>query len=259
MQLTEDPSCCAADLTAVLMTDPALAGRMLKLANSAYYGFSHSISTVQQAVTLLGFSTLKNVLLSASVFDIYKISSMSIDVPGLWKHSVASASAAKLIAKKVRYPHTEKAFTIGLLHDVGKIVIARYMPHALREIAVMVRQKQCAMYDAEMEIIGLSHAAIGAYVLHRWKLPSDVCDAVEHHHYPSRSTFQFYLTAICYLSNILSHRCRIGRSGDELERELDPAIRDYFGLSSQILTELQDQLTFKRLEIEAFCKLSSGM
>jgi len=258
MQLTEDPSCSVAELTTVLMTDPALAARMLKLANSAYYGFSHTVSSVQQAVTLLGFSTLKNVLLSASVFDVYKISSLSIDIPGLWKHSVATASASKLIAKKVRYPQPEKAFTIGLLHDIGKVVIARYMPRSLTEIANMVRAENCALFDAEVRVLGMSHAAVGAYVLHRWKLPNDVCDAVAYHHAPSQSSFQFYLSAICYLGNILTHRAKIGRSGDTLERELDPVIRDYFGLTNQVMLEMQDQLTFKRLEIEAFCRLSTG-
>jgi putative nucleotidyltransferase with HDIG domain len=258
LQLTEDPNCNASDLSQVLMTDPALAARMLKLSNSAYYGFSHTIASVQQAVTLLGYSTLKNVLLSASVFDIYKMSSMCIDIPGLWKHSVATASAAKLIAKKVRYPHPEKAFTVGLMHDIGKVVIARYMPRSLAEIATMVRTKNCGLFDAEVKVIGLSHAQIGAYVLHRWKLPSDISDAVQHHHAPAQSTFQFYLAAICYLANILAHRAQIGRSGDNLERELDPVIRDYFGLTNQVMLEMQDQLTFKRLEIEAFCRLSAG-
>jgi len=258
MQLTEDPSCNAGDLAQVLLSDPPLAARVLKLANSAYYGFSQKIGSVQQAITLLGFSTLKNVLLSASVFDFYRLGGMGIDLGGLWKHSIATATAAKLIAKRIRYPNVEKAYTVGLLHDIGKIVIARYLPNGLNHIAQMVKTQQCSVYDAETRILGANHAGIGAFVLEKWNLPPAITEAVEFHHHPTQSHFQFYMAAICYLANILAHRSKIGNSGDEMEREMDPMVRDYFGLTSQHLQELQDNLVFKRLEIEAFCALASN-
>jgi putative nucleotidyltransferase with HDIG domain len=178
IQLTEDTTCNAADLAQVLMSDPPLAGRVLKLANSAYYGFSQKIAGVQQAITLLGFSTLKNVLLSASVFDFYRMASLSIDLGGLWKHSIAAASAAKLVAKRVRYPHAEKAYTVGLVHDLGKIVIARYLPDELNSVARMVEEQQCSVHDAEEHVIGANHAAIGAYIIEKSKHPPAVVDAV---------------------------------------------------------------------------------
>jgi putative nucleotidyltransferase with HDIG domain len=258
MQLTEDPSCNAGDLAQVLLSDPPLAARVLKLANSAYYGFSQKIASVQQAITLLGFSTLKNVLLSASVFDFYRLGGMGIDLGGLWKHSIATATAAKLIAKRIRYPNVEKAYTVGLLHDIGKIVIARYLPNGLSHVAEMVKTQQCSVYDAETRILGASHADIGAYVLEKWNLPPAVTEAVEFHHHPTRSHFQFYMAAICYLANILAHRSKIGNSGDDMERELDPMVRDYFGLTAQHMQDLQDNLVFKRLEIEAFCALAAN-
>lgn len=257
MQLTEDPSCNAVDLAQVLLSDPPLAARVLKLANSAYYGFSQKIGSVQQAITLLGFSTLKNVLLSASVFDFYRLGGMSIDLGGLWKHSIATATAAKLIGKKIRYPAVEKAYTVGLLHDVGKVIIARYLPNGLNHIMEMVRKENCAVYDAEMRVLGANHAEIGAFVLEKWNLPPAITESVEYHHHPTKSHFQFYIAAICYLANILSHRSNIGNSGDSMPRELDPMVRDYFGLTAQTMQELQDNLVFKRLEIEAFCALAS--
>jgi putative nucleotidyltransferase with HDIG domain len=258
MELTEDPSCSAADLAQVLLSDPPLAARVLKLANSAYYGFSQKIASVQQSITLLGFSTLKNVLLSASVFDFYRLAGMSIDLGGLWKHSIATATAAKMIAKRIRYPNIEKAYTVGLVHDVGKIIIARYLPNGLNLVSEMVHRQQCSVFDAEARILGATHAGIGAFVLEKWNLPPAVTEAVEYHHHPTQSHFQFYMAAICYLANILAHRSKIGNSGDDMERELDPMVRDYFGLTAQHMQDLQDNLTFKRLEIEAFCALASN-
>ena len=95
MQMIEDPLCSAADLSQVLQADPAMAIKVLKLSNSAYYGFRQKIATVPQAVTLLGFATLKNALLSAAVFDLFRLNVTGFDLPALWKHSVATATAAK--------------------------------------------------------------------------------------------------------------------------------------------------------------------
>ncbi len=258
IQLAEDPNCSANDLARVLLNDPPMAAKVLRLANSAYYGFSQKISSVPQAITLLGFSTLKNVLLSASVFDFYRQGGAAIDLNGLWKHSVAVATASKLIAKRVRYPNVEKAYTVGLLHDLGKIVIARYLPSALLEVRKIVLEENCAVYDAEVKVLGVNHAEIGAFLLEKWNLPLAVTEAVEYHHHPTRSNFQFYTAAIGYLANILAHRSRIGFSGDEMEREVDPLVREYFGLTEQSMTEMLDNLTFKRLEIDAFCSMASG-
>ena len=114
---------------------------------------------------MLGFATLKNALLAAAVFDMFRIQGTGFDLQALWKHSVTTATAAKLVAKRARYPQAEKAFTAALLHDVGKIVLARFVPQGLAEIMDAVRGDGLAMYDAEKAVIGLSHPALGAWVL----------------------------------------------------------------------------------------------
>ena len=152
MQMIEDPFCSSSDLAKVIQADPAMAAKVLKLANSSYYGFRQKIGNIPQAVTLLGFATLKNTLLAAAVFDMFRVASTGFDLSALWKHSVTTATAAKLIAKRARYPQSEKAFTAALLHDVGKIVLARFLPVGLTEIMDTVRKDQLAMYDAEKRV-----------------------------------------------------------------------------------------------------------
>ena len=181
-QMIEDPMCSSADLARIILQDPAMAAKILKLANSAYYGFRQKISSVPQAVSLLGFSTLKNTLLSAAVFDVFRLSAAGFDVHGLWTHSVATAAAAKLVAKRVRYPSLEKAYTAGLLHDLGKVMIARYLPKSLASVVRMVTEDQVAMYDAETHVIGLAHPAFAGWVMSRWGMPSQLIEAVEYHH-----------------------------------------------------------------------------
>ena len=229
-----------------------MAAKVLKLANSSYYGFRQKIANIPQAVTLLGFATLKNALLAAAVFDMFRIQGTGFDLHALWKHSVTTATAAKLVAKRARYPQAEKAFTAALLHDVGKIILARFVPLGLAEIMEAVRGDGLAMYDAEKAVIGLSHPALGAWVLGKWGLPVPVVEAVEFHHHPTRAQTSFDLAAIVYLANILAHRSKIGSGGDTLVREMDPVVLEYFSLTESALTELQDALVFKRLEIESY-------
>lgn len=252
MQMIEDPFCSSSDLAKVIQADPAMAAKVLKLANSSYYGFRQKIGNVPQAVTLLGFATLKNTLLAAAVFDMFRVSGTGFDLNALWKHSVTTATAAKLIAKRVRYPQSEKAFTAALLHDVGKIILARFLPQALSEIVDTVLGEQMAMYDAEKKVLGLSHPALGAWTLGRWGLPSPIVEAVEFHHHPTRAQTSFDLAAIVYLANILAHRSGIGSGGDTMMREMDPMILEYFSLSECDMRDLGEGLLFKRLEIESY-------
>ena len=185
MQMIEDPLCSTADLARIITADPAMSAKILRLANSAFYGFRQKISNVPQAVTLLGFATLKNALLSAAVFDLFRLSATTgFDMAALWKHSVATATAAKMVAKRVRFPNAEKAFTVGLLHDIGKIMIARYLPTSLTTIVQAVNEEQLAMYDAETRTLGLAHPGFGAWVMSRWNLPTPLIEAVEFHHHP---------------------------------------------------------------------------
>lgn len=257
MQMIEDPLCSAADLSRVILSDPSMAAKVLKLANSPFYGFRQKISNIPQAVTLLGFATLKNALLSAAVFDMFKITGVGFDMGALWKHSVGTATAAKLFAKRVRFPNSEKAFTAGLLHDIGKVMVARYLPSSLYSVMQAVEKEHLAMYDAEQKAIGLAHPSFGAWVMAKWGLPTALVEAVEFHHHPTRSKFAFDLAGIVYLANIMTHRCNIGSGGDTLMREVDPLVLEYFSLNEGTLYSLQDMLVSKRLEIESFAGIAS--
>ena len=252
MEMIEDPFCSSSDLAKVIQADPAMAAKVLKLANSSYYGFRQKIANIPQAVTLLGFQTLKNTLLAAAVFDMFRLSGTGFDLPALWTHSVTTATAAKLVAKRAGYPQSEKAFTAALMHDIGKIILARFAPQALTEIVDTVQSEQLAMYDAEKKVLGLSHPALGAWVLGRWGLPAPIVEAVEFHHHPTRAKDSLDLAGIVSLANILAHRSGIGFSGDGLRREMDPALLDYFRLNEAAMADLLDSLVFKRIEIESY-------
>ena len=253
MQMIEDPFCSSSDLARVIQADPAMAAKVLKLANSSYYGFRQKIANIPQAVTLLGFATLKNALLAAAVFDMFRLQGTGFDLPALWKHSVTTATAAKLVAKRARYPQSEKAFTAALLHDVGKIVLARFIPQALAEIMDAVRRGRLAMYDAEKKVIGPvppGPGRVGAGALGparpgrrggRVPPPPDAgADIVRpgRHRVPGEHPGPPLRTSAAAATCLL--------------REVDPVILEYFSLNEAALAELLDALVFKRLEIESY-------
>ena len=182
----------------------------------------------------------------------FRVAGTGFDLPALWTHSVTAATAAKLLAKRARYPHSEKAFTAALMHDVGKIILARFIPQGLSEIVAVIQTENMAMYDAENKVLGLSHPALGAWVLGRWGLPSPIVEAVEFHHHPTRAQNGFDLAGIVYLANILAHRSGIGYGGDGMEREMDPVVLKFYNLNEAAMGDMQDSLVFKRLEIESY-------
>jgi putative nucleotidyltransferase with HDIG domain len=258
MQMVEDPLCSAAELSQVIQADPAMAIKVLKLANSAFYGFRQKIATVPQAVTLLGFATLKNALLSAAVFDLFRLGVTGFDLPALWKHSVATATASRLLAKRVRFPNSEKAYTAGLLHDIGKVMIARYLPMSLLTILKAVQDDGLSMASAEQRVIGIAHPAFGGWVMARWGLPSALVEAVEYHHTPTKAQHAFDLAALVSIADALTHASGIGNGGDAQPRTVDPVLMEHFGLSTEALTDLHETLLFKRLEIEAFASVAAS-
>jgi putative nucleotidyltransferase with HDIG domain len=189
----------------------------------------------------------------------FRIGGTGFDMPALWKHSVGTATAAKLFAKRVRFPNAEKAFTAGLLHDIGKVIIARYLPSSLMTVVQIVHDDHLGMYDAEQKAIGLAHPSFGGWVMAKWGLPTALVEAVEYHHHPTRSKFAFDLAGIVYLANIMAHRCNIGNGGDTMMREVDPLVLEYFSMNEGTLLDLQDMLLTKRLEIESFASIAAAV
>lgn len=253
LQIVDDPNCSAGRLGTLVASDPSLAARVLRLANSAYYGFPRAISAVPQAITLLGFATLRNVALSSAVFDLFRPGKgQQLDMVALWKHSIGAAAAAKLVARRVRFTPLEKAFTAGLLHDIGKVLIARYLHSSMERILGLVQSEGICIGDAEQRVLGVSHPAFGAWLAARWSFPSSLVDAIAFHHHPAHAEENLPLAAITAIGDLLARRANIGSGGDELPREVDPLVLQTLGLNEADLDELCAALAAREDDIEAF-------
>jgi len=182
-KLMKDPTCTAIKISEVMDKDQSLTTRVLRLVNSAYYSLYTDVTNVRHAVALLGFRTISQIIISISVFDVFKGQyGEEFDREGFWKHSVGCAVISQMIAKMANYPKTDDCFTAGLLHDVGKVVLDQFLHEEMMKVMQLVKEKEICFADAETEILGLNHAEIGGHVLKNWKIPLAIMVAVKHHH-----------------------------------------------------------------------------
>jgi HD-like signal output (HDOD) protein len=212
MQMTTDPNVGPRELAAVVSADVALSARVLRIANSAYYGMPRKISTVSEAVLLLGMKAMHSLAVAAAAYDTLAKNLDGYGLPSgeLWRHSVSCGVAAQVIARRTRAVATEEAFTAGLLHDVGKVILSIYVAQQMQAILALVELEECPFYAAERTVLGFDHADVGSRVAERWNLPAPLCQAIRGHHEPQACDPLDALTAVVHVANSVCHREGIG-------------------------------------------------
>ena len=184
LECLDDPDAPAAALANLISTDQALATRLLRLANSAYYGFPRRIGTINLAVVVLGFDTVRDLCLSLLITDSFfrASSEMPLDLDAAWRHSVATAIASRMLLRSSGANVPGEGFVGGLVHDVGKLFLARYFPAEYSRVMGRVREEGIHLLAAEAEVFGLTHAIVGGWLLDEWNLPVWLVDSTRDHH-----------------------------------------------------------------------------
>lgn len=215
IELVDNPRTSASSLANLISADQVLTARILKIANSAYYGFPRQISTVNTAIVVMGFNAVKEMGLSLTVFDIFKdiASVRHFDVIQFWQHSIATGIAAKTIAKHFMNSISGELFVAGLLHDIGKVVISQYLHKDFMAIMTRVADTNESLVDVEKEFLGADHGEIGAWLAEKWRLPELISESIHYHHEPWNAAKNQLLVCFVYIANYLSHASHIGSSG----------------------------------------------
>lgn len=182
MSLVDDPECKLSEVAKVISADPALTLKTLRLVNSAYYGLGKQVGTVEHAVVMLGVRVVKNLALTATVFE-----TLQTGATAFLRHSVACGVAMRAIVDsgKTRAGAAvtgDEAFIFGLLHDVGKVVLEKYLPEQWREAGERVRTERIPWHQAERAVIGVDHAQVGGRLAQNWKLAPTLAEAIDGHH-----------------------------------------------------------------------------
>jgi putative nucleotidyltransferase with HDIG domain len=228
IELVDNPKTSASSLAKLISTDQALTAKILKLANSSYYGFPREISTVNLAIVVLGFNTVKDMGLSVSVLDDFPDMENieHFEMSRFWEHSNGVGVGAKMLADAVGYRDSDEAFVAGLLHDVGKLVLNQYL-HA---DFVKVLQKTFAtkeeLIKCEIDVIGTTHAQVGAWLAEKWQLPRRIVSSIEYHHNPEHVKSNLDLIMFTHLADILCRRAGVGTSGNCIEPVINPAVEE---------------------------------
>ena len=228
MPLLQNPDSSAGKIEDILKYDPGLTANILKLTNSAYFGLPSRVSSVRQAIMLLGWKRLLQLVMTMCMSALMKKPVPGYDLPRgeLWRHSVAVSVAADLLVKSLSISDADEVFTAALLHDIGKLVLGDYVQEDLEKIEGMVT-KGISFEVAEFVVLGTNHATIGARILQNWSLPQELVNAVSWHHDPENCDHYCLLSDVVHIANIVGRRVGFGkgRDGQALEPSLEVAER----------------------------------
>ena len=225
-----------AELEEIIISDPALTAKILKIVNSSYFGFPATIDTVSRAITIIGLKELRNLVITTSVTTTFKgIPAELVDMDVFWYHSVTSAVLAKILAKTLKHSDYERIFISGLLHSVGRLVYFTQCPEISREILSVKEQGEEAMIVAEKEKLGFTYAELGADLLKHWKLPENIWQVINHQLDPLNAGEFMRDACVLHVASKIAgsiEPCvKYDFDFDEIEPHFNPGVLDYLKLS----------------------------
>ena len=231
--IIEKPSVTLDQIGRFISNDPALTTKVLKMVNSAIYGFPGRISSISHAIMLLGLNVVKGLLLGVSVFEI-----MEKMMSGLWAHSLGCAIAAREIANKLNLKDPEEVAVAGLLHDIGKVIMILEYQKAYEEIIKEASTEECLIYDAEKTFFTETHTTVGMWLAGKWNFPRKLVEVIAYHHTPQLSRLAVKETAIVHLADILVRARGIGFAGDHFVPPLNTAAFETLSLASNDIRDV---------------------
>jgi len=241
--LLADPNSSANELAALLETDQSIATRVLKMANSAFYGMSGRVSSIKHASLVLGYQNLSQIISVAGMHKALdkKLPGYGFDSEELWRHSLSVALGAKLIASRKNPEMEMVAHTAGLVHDVGKIIMDPFVLEEKQRFDAFLLQEQQTYLNAEQQILGFDHAEIAAEVCKKWSIPEITSSAIRYHHSPSSSQ-EVELAFILHMADYISLMSGEGYEEEDYLYELEDGTMDYLDFNQNDISEMTFEL-----------------
>ena len=229
LELVDNPTTNASTLAQFVSQDQVITARLLKMSNSSYYGLGREITSVHQAVVMLGFDMVREISLGVSVINAFRSAKglEGFDISGFWDHSSAVGLVARKIARGWLPELSSEAFTAGLLHDIGKVVLIQYLPEEFAQTLAIAKQEQRNLWEVERELFGTDHGQIGSWLANRWKLPKTLRAAMEfHHHLENAPVEARNLVGVVQLADLLCRLLKAGDGGNPAPPSISPELND---------------------------------
>jgi HD-like signal output (HDOD) protein len=238
----KDPYCELQDLADILLEDAGVSARVLKLANSAFYNFPSKIDTITKAITIIGTRQLIDIVLATCVINLFKnIDKKTVDMESFWRHSIAVGVCAKIIATYKRESNVERFYLMGLLHDIGRLVMYIQIPDHMRLILEQAQSNNDVLRRCEKAQLEFDFTEVGEYFLEEWKLPESIRKSVGNQYTLRTAVEQEKIgAAIIHVSDVMINALEMGSSGEVCVPALNPAAWEVLNLpSSQIPTIIE--------------------
>jgi putative nucleotidyltransferase with HDIG domain len=244
LQKIEDPATSPAEFQDVIMKDPIITAKTLKLANSAFYGYARAISTISNAVIILGIDTLRSLVITMSAYNVLnkEVKGYRYTENDFWKHSLSTALITRKIASLRSCRNTEAFFIAGLLHDIGKFLLDRFRFLYLENIEEFVRKNKVPDHLAEKAVLGYSHADAGAELANLWKFPQLLIDVILYHHWPLKAVGQNsqYVRTV-HVADVLSYEF-LDKTPEILNRTVEQEINLSTAEKKEIFATVKDEM-----------------
>lgn len=222
------------ELAAQIANDQALAAKTLRLANSSFYGLQSKVRTIGQAIAVLGFDSVRALVVGAGVLGSFGAArGNGVDFGAFWRHAIGTALCARALARRGGSP-AELAFVAGLLHDIGRLVLVTRFPDHYARVVAQRSLRDCTLLEAERAELGIDHAEVGRALTQHWRIPESICRAIGDHHAP---TVQDYggLTAVVHAADAIAHGLDLAGNEDDLVPQLVQGAWDSLRLDAAAL------------------------
>lgn len=241
--LVESASASNRDVANLINEDPGLAARLLRVANSAFYGAPSKVDTVTRAVTLIGTRQLSDLVLATSIIDMFEgIPDDVVNMESFWQHSIACGVTARILASYLREMNIERFFVAGLLHDIGRLIIFMEMPDIARRAIDEVVEHEALLYQVEKHLLGFDHADVGRALLAKWNLPESLMNAVAFHHNPAAYHGATNDVNVIHVAEVIANAVQMGTAGEMFVPVMDRNAWQALSLPVSILTPTIAQL-----------------
>lgn len=244
LQLIDDPKTSAQDVVDVIQYDQSITANVLKLCNSAYFGLRRKVHSLREALVMIGFNPLMEIIMSRESVSLFSGSCKGYDLEqgDLWRHSVACALLSRIIAKRINREANPTHFTAALLHDIGKMILSRFVSDSFKEIQCLTKEGRLSFIEAEREVLGMDHAQLGGKIVAQWKFPEIIISAVRYHHTPLSATENQEIVQLIYLCDLVSMLTGLGGGADGLSYHACEEVMKRFQLEEEDIERFIVQL-----------------